>query len=64
MKSKEKIAIPRTSNIPAPGQCIILNKIPILVNAIDIGPVMKTSFFIFSFFDLFYSYGFSVSPRF
>jgi len=46
IKSIDKILIPRNNNMPAPGQCIILNKIPSPVKEPDNPPEMNANFFI------------------
>lgn len=46
INNKEKITIPTNNTIPAPGQCISLNKMAILINDIDIAPEINASFFI------------------
>ena len=47
MKINDKRAIPTTNNMLAPGQCIILNSIPINESDKDKAPVKNASFFMY-----------------
>lgn len=47
MNSNENIPSPHTSNGPATGKCIILNKIPSPVKEPDNAPEINANFFIF-----------------